>query len=296
MIPLRELERRCQKPDHRRVGNFVARRIARPAALRITWVVADSGVSANMATLAAWAAAVVAAAAFSNGTIAGWLVGAVLLQIWYVFDHVDGQLARLRGTASLDGAQLDYLMHHTVNLILPLAVGYGLFRRSLEPVWLLIGLVWGLSLLLVTLHHDARYRTFFQRLKRLHGTLQVVGGGGGRPEATPAVPRRPLRLAAWTTRKACEIHVVMNILTIIALIEWLASDHRLLLAQGYAAGSTVIAVVVTVASIARSQRSQAAEVEFSAWFRPAAGSRLKCVDGWWQVEAENAVAREVDCT
>lgn len=296
MIPLRELERRCQKPDHRRVGNFVARRIARPAALRITWVVADSGLSANMATLAAWAAAVVAAAAFGHGTIVGWLVGAVLLQIWYVFDHVDGQLARLRGTASLDGAQLDYLMHHTVNLILPLAVGYGLFRRSLEPVWLLIGLAWGLSLLLVTLHHDARYRTFFQRLKRLHGTLQVVGGGGGRPEATPAVPRRPLRLAAWTARKACEIHVVMNILTIIALIERLASDHRLLLAQGYAAGSTVIAVVVTVASIARSQRRQAAEVEFSAWFKPAAGSRLKCVGGWWQVEEEGAVAREVDCT
>lgn len=296
MIPLRELERRCQKPDHRRVGNFVARRIARPAALRITWVVADSGLSANMATLAAWATAVVAAAAFGHGTIAGWLVGAVLLQIWYVFDHVDGQLARLRGTASLDGAQLDYLMHHTVNLILPLAVGYGLFRRSLEPVWLLIGLAWGLSLLLVTLHHDARYRTFFQRLKRLHGTLQVVGGGGGRPEATPAVPRRPLRLAAWTARKACEIHVMMNVLTIIAFIEWLASDRRLLLAQGYAAVSTVIAVVVTVASIAQSQRSQAAEVEFSAWFKPVAGSRLRCVDGWWQVEAEDAVAREVDCT
>ncbi len=296
MIPLRELERRCQKPDHRRVGNFMARRIARPAALRITWIVADSGLSANMATLAAWATAVVAAAAFGYGTIAGWLVGAVLMQIWYVFDHVDGQLARLRGTASLDGAQLDYLMHHTVNLILPLAVGYGFFRRSLEPMWLLTGLAWGLSLLLATLHHDARYRTFFQRLKRLHGTLQVVGGGGGRPEAAPAVPRRPLRLAAWTARKACEIHVMMNVLTIIAFIEWLASDQRLLLAQGYAAVSTVIAVVVTVASIARSQRNQAAEVEFSAWFRPAPGSRLKCVDGWWQVEAEDAVAREVDCT
>lgn len=294
MIPLRELESRCQKPDHRRVGNFMARRIARPAALRITWVVADSGLSANMATLAAWATAVVAAAAFGHGTIVGWLVGAVLLQIWYVLDHVDGQLARLQGAASLDGAQLDYLMHHTVNLILPLAIGYGLFRRSLEPVWLLTGLVWGLSLLLVTLHHDARYRTFFQRLKRLHGTLQVVGGGGGRPEAMPAVPRRPLRLAAWTARKACEIHVVMNALTIIALIEWLASDHRLLLAQGFAAGSAAIAVAVTVASIARSQRSRAAEAEFSAWFRPFVGTRLKCVDGWWRVEEEDAVLREID--
>ena len=116
-------------------------------ALRVTRVVAPWGVSANMATLAAWGCGVAAAAAFGWGTV--WRVARRrrLLQLWYLLDHVDGQLARLRGTASLDGVQLDYLMHHTVNLLVPLGVGFGLFARGREPLWLLAGLVWGVSLL-----------------------------------------------------------------------------------------------------------------------------------------------------
>jgi hypothetical protein len=190
---LTELESQCQKPDHRRVGNWMARRISRPMALRVTRVVAPWGVSANAATLAAWGCGVAAAAAFGGGTVWGWLIGAVLLQAWYLLDHVDGQLARLRGTASLDGVQLDYLMHHTVNLLVPLGVGFGLFAREAEPLWLVGGLIWGGSLLLVTLQHDARYKAFTRRLKRVRGPLLVHGGGGGRPIPQPPVPRHPLR-------------------------------------------------------------------------------------------------------
>lgn len=214
---LAELERRCQKPDHRRVGNWMARRISRPAALRITRCIAPWAVSANAATLVAWACGAAAAAALAWGTLGGWLLGAGLLQLWYLLDHVDGQLARLRGTASLDGVQLDYLMHHTINLLVPLGIGLGLFARSAEPLWLLGGLVWGLALLLITLRHDARYKAFVRRLKRVRGQLHVCGGGGGRPEVQPPVPRHPLRLAAWTARKACETHVITNLLGVLAL-------------------------------------------------------------------------------
>ncbi len=51
-VSLDDLERRCQKPEHRRVGNWMARRISRPAALRVTHVVAPWGISANTAPLA----------------------------------------------------------------------------------------------------------------------------------------------------------------------------------------------------------------------------------------------------
>ena len=213
---LAELDRICQKPQHRRVGNWMARRVSRPMALRVTWLVAPWGVSAHLTTLAAWASGVAAAAALAWGTVGGWLAGAVLLQLWYLLDHVDGQLARLRGTASLDGAELDYLMHHTVNLLVPLGAGFGLFVRNAEPLWLAAGLAWGLGMMLVTLHHDARYKTFIQRLKRLRGCLVVHGGAGDRPQPQPPIPRQPVHLAAWTARKLCETHVVMNLLALVA--------------------------------------------------------------------------------
>jgi len=281
---LAELERRCQKPDHRRLGNWMARRVARPAALRITWVVSTWGCSANTATLAAWACGVGAAVALGWGTVWGWLVGAAMLQIWYLLDHVDGQLARLHGTASLDGVQLDYLMHHTVNLLVPLGVGWGLFVRTAQPLWAAGGLVWGTSLLVLSLHHDAKAKAFLQRLKRVRGRLDVVGGGGGRPLPQPPAPQNALRRLAWTARKACEIHVVLNLLAVTALVQLLAGDTGLLVGRIHLAVAAALAAVVAAWTVVRSQRSGAAEQEFAAWYRPAAGHELTFVDGWWEVK------------
>jgi phosphatidylglycerophosphate synthase len=287
VLELCELERRCQKPDHRRIGNWMARRVARPAALRVTRIVAPWGVSATLATLAAWATGVAAAAAFAVGSPWSWIAGAALLQAWYLLDHVDGQLARLRGMASLDGAQLDYLMHHTINMLVPLGVGWGAFARTSQPLWMLAGVACGVSLLLLTLEHDARYRTFFQRLKRLHGSMVVIGGGGGRPEPQPSMPRRPVRLAAWLARKLCETHVVMNMLLAAAVVQLFLRDDGLLVGRTVLAGFAVISPLVATASVARSQRRRATEREFAAWFHAPEGCRLVLRDGWCFVEEPN---------
>jgi len=255
-------------------------------ALRVTWVIAPWGISANTATLSAWACGVAAAAAFGWGNVAGWLVGAALLQMWYLLDHVDGQLARLNGTASLDGVQLDYLMHHTVNLLVPMGIGWGLFVRSGQPSWLGGGLLWGLALLMLSLHHDARYKAFIQRLKRVRGRLDVVGGGGARPLQQPPIPTRPLRLTAWIGRKACEMHVILNFAASIALLQLLSGDHRLLAARGYLAIAASTAVLVAVWTIVRAQQTESAEQEFAAWYRVPKGHEMTFSDGWWHVERE----------
>ncbi len=287
-LPAAEFERLCQKPDHRRVGNWMARHVTRPAALQITRVIAPSGISAHAVTLLAWAWGMAGAAAFAWGTIWGWVAGAATLQVWYLLDHVDGQIARLRGTASLDGVQLDYLMHHTVNLLVPLGVGYGLSVRTGEPIWHAGGLVWGVALLLITLQHDARYKTFFKRLKRVHGTLHVCGGAGGRPAPQPPIPRRPFRLAAWAARKLCETHVLLNVLALIALGQLLTGDAQLLAGSITLATLPPVAVAVAAWSIGRSLHSGAAEREFAAWFRVPPGRELVFVDGWWLVEPAEA--------
>lgn len=280
---LRELERLCQKPGHRQIGNWMARKISRPAALRITRLVAPWGLSANTATLIAWAASIAAAAAFGWGTPAGWLLGALLLQVWYLWDHVDGQLARLHGTASLDGVQLDYLMHHAVNLTLPLGIGWGLFAHTAEPLWFLAGLTWGLALLGQGLAHDARYKAFIQRLKLLEGTLQAVGGGGCRPSRQPPVPRHPLRLATWTARKLCETHVIMNLLGLVSLAQWALGDAHLWLGRSYVVVCASLAAMLALASLVRSQCQQSCEQEFAAWFHVPEDHMLILADGRWRV-------------
>ncbi len=281
---LAELERRCQKPEHRRIGNWMARRVARPAALRITWLIAPYGVSAHATTLLAWAVGIAAAAQLALGTPTAWLCGAISLHVWYLLDHVDGQLARLRGTASLDGVQLDYLMHHSLNLLVPLGLGYGAAQAQGNDLWLGAGLVAAFAALLIGLTSDVRYKAFMQRLKRVRGELIVIGGGGAQPTPQPAVPRRPLALARWTLQKLSEPHVVMNLVSVAACVIWLAGDTRLNLGAALVMALAVGNSLTLAGRLIRSMSNDAAETEFASWFRPAEGSELVFRDGWWGVE------------
>lgn len=275
---------RCQKPDHDRIGSWMARKVSRPAALRITWVVARWGVSAHAATLCAWSVAMAGVVASGWGTTAGWLTAVVLWQTWYLLDHVDGQLARWHGAVSLDGAALDYLMHHAVQLLLPCGVGWGLSTHTGAPGWLLVGGVWGVTRLLAGLQEDTQFKAFEQRWKRLVGTVQLVGGAGGRP--LPHDPPRGswLRLLVWTLRKGCETHVAMNALTALALTATVAENLAWLMLAVYTAAMAVLSTVFFGKDLRRGLREERVERAFSQWFQPCHGEEITYANGWWRTE------------
>lgn len=282
-----ELRQRCPKSGAAHLGNWMARRIARPIALHITWVVIPWGMTAHTATLIATLAAMAAAVVFGFGTPLGCLIGVVLLQLWYLLDHVDGQLARYHGTASLDGVQLDYLMHHLVNVIVPVGVGWGLFINRAQPAWALLGFTWGLSLLSIGLWHDCRYKAFVQRLKWVRGELNVRGASGAAPAPQTAIPASPIRKLTWTLRKLCEIHVVMNVLSVAALLTWGVSDTRLWFLSTAVIGMGLASGMVAVGGILTSLKRQSSEQEFAVWFQVPANHSLVAHNGWWCVEPQD---------
>jgi len=282
-LSLEELAARCLKPQSAVIGNWMARRVSRPLALRVTWVLQPWPISANVVTAAAWLTALVSAAMFGRGDVVGWLAGAALLQAWYLLDHVDGQTARLRGTASLDGVQLDYLMHHAIALTLSLAIGWGFARAGMSDIWPAVGWLWSMGLLLVNLRHDAAYKAFIQRLKRLDGELRVRGGGGGRPTAPKPAPGSFVPWGMWMLRKCCEMHVVMNLLSLVAVGSWLAGDSALFGPRCLVVILAAVSSVVAIGGLAVSQLRQDVEREFAAWYRVDADSELIFDGGWWRV-------------
>src|SRR5688572_13060272 len=60
----------------------------------------------------------------------GLVAAAVVLELSYVLDCVDGQLARWRGTSSPVGAHLDFLMDELKAFLLVAAVGVRLWREN----------------------------------------------------------------------------------------------------------------------------------------------------------------------
>lgn len=278
-----QLKQLCLKPNSETIGNWMARRVSRPMALRVTWLIAPLGLPADLMTLFAWAVGLAATVAFAFGQPYGWVIGAVLLQLWYLLDHVDGQLARLYGTESLDGAGLDYLMHHSLGVAVPIGVGFGLQANG---VALPAAIAWALGVQLVVAVHDTRYKAFTKRLKRLKGRLTVEGGSGARPTPTAGPPLRPDRLLVWGARKLCEPHVTMNILTLLAILALFLPEWGNKISLIYVALMAVLAWLVAIWSIGRSVLRRDAESEFAAWYQTSEGKVLRQVDGWWVVEPE----------
>src|SRR6478735_887737 len=122
-----ELRSRAYKrgiPGEPEIGSWLARRIGRPSALYGTWVAVRVRASANQVTATALAASLGSGLAIGTGSRVGFVAGVAFAWLAYWLDHVDGQVARWRGTASLGGVYLDYLMHHAATLLQGFALGY----------------------------------------------------------------------------------------------------------------------------------------------------------------------------
>jgi phosphatidylglycerophosphate synthase len=100
-----------------------------PLASRLVWLVAPwRRVTPNLLTTVAFLIGLGSAACFWRGGY-GWLLGgALLFHLSFVFDCMDGKIARLNGTGSVFGAWLDYVFDR----LRVLACAVGLFGGQYE--------------------------------------------------------------------------------------------------------------------------------------------------------------------
>lgn len=269
---LGELRARVQKQRHREIGNWLARRVARPSAVYGTWLAVRLGLSAHQVTAGALAASLGGSALIGTGDRLGFVAGVTLLHLAFWLDHVDGQVARWRRSESLTGVYLDYWMHHAAALALGSALGLGLAARDGVVGWAAAGaaIAWGWTGL--GLHNDCRYKAVFQRLKREERSWRVDGGAGGRPAPAPGWPRRGLGRVSWPLLKLCESHVVLVALTGLGIVALLDAAAWAACWRAYVAGMALLAPALALGRLARAVRAGVADAEFAAWFREPPGA------------------------
>ena len=105
------------------------------------------GVTPNQVTVFALCVGLLAAAAFATGDRAGYIAGAVLLYLSFVFDCVDGQLARYMRRFSKFGAWLDSVFDRAKEYAAFAGLGIG---AASPEVWVLAAA----TLTLQTLRHS----------------------------------------------------------------------------------------------------------------------------------------------
>jgi hypothetical protein len=286
-----ELRAKVQKGRSDEIGNWLARRVARPTAVYGTWAAIRLGLSANQVTLLALASSMAAAAAIGTGARPLFVIGVVLAHLSFWLDHVDGQVARWRGTASLDGVYFDYLMHNAASMLLGFSLGFGLAARSGDLWWTLAGFAVAVGWGLLSLHNDCRYKAFFQRLKSTKASYRVDGGSGGSPQLPAPWPRRGRAMLTWPAYKACESHVVLLGLTVLALVAIASSPVWLALWRGAVFIMALLAPLLAIGRIARSVSRRSAEAEFTRWFQPLARAERDESRGPETVHSSEAATR-----
>ena len=228
---IKELRKICQKEDYRKKGNLMARYITRDVALYITKFILPTGITANQVVVIVIALGIISGFAFMSGSYFMCFSGAVIFQLWYLFDHVDGQVARYRKVADLTGAFYDFYGHYIVHFFILGGIAIGLYVRYSSIGVLLSGFLAAFSVNMISLLHDCEYKAYYHGLSKEEGEVtakvQLLDTGKNEKQSF-------LKTIFSLMHKFCEIHVVMNCVTVAAVLDlfykanWLLAEMIML--------------------------------------------------------------------
>lgn len=109
---------------------IISRKLNRHLSLRVTSWLLGTSVTPNQMTVVAFGFGLAAIAVVLRYGSAGFIPGAVLLQIQSILDGCDGEISRLKYLRSRMGEWLDQVFDDVINLGYFVAVGYLLYRTG----------------------------------------------------------------------------------------------------------------------------------------------------------------------
>ena len=176
---------------------FVMRRVS----AHITKHVVNTSITPNQISLFGIILGIVGGVCYGTASLAGAVVGSILIQLWYLSDCVDGEVARYKKQFSDEGIFLDAMGHHMVSFIAMVGFSIGLYREHRE-FWLIVACG-----LFITFYHfnkmifTAAEQTIYGKFKGKEVKLQFPGDENNFYNQE-GVPERPviIKLFLWLLR------------------------------------------------------------------------------------------------
>lgn len=107
-------------------------------AVYCTYVLAKTSLSANMATFIMLLIGLASGVAFCFNNM---LLGVILMQVWYLFDWIDGAIARVKNQCSKTGWYYDHLIHLINHPVFFVSIAVGLYRQTNLTYILIFGVL-----------------------------------------------------------------------------------------------------------------------------------------------------------
>lgn len=124
------------QPDPKKETVWYAKYVIRKVSIYFTWILLHTPVTANQATFIQAVLGIAGAAILAFGGYKWSILALLLIQLGYVFDCIDGEIARYRKKTSINGIFLDSLNHA---LVIPsIYLGLSIFSYYLvNETWVL---------------------------------------------------------------------------------------------------------------------------------------------------------------
>lgn len=162
-ISYADIRKICLKPDESEKPLY-ARWITHTLSTRLLWLLQDARFTPNQISTTALILSAASLPFFVMMTPLSLLIGALLIESFYILDAADGQWARLKQMKSLTGAFLDYLSNYAIQPPLLFAIAWGVFLKTDEPRYLLLGFLSAFSALWINLIWNLRATILLEHL------------------------------------------------------------------------------------------------------------------------------------
>lgn len=228
--PISELRQSIQ-PDPKKETVWYAKYVIRKISIYFTWVLLHTPMSANQATVIQAVLGIAGAVLLAFGGFRWCLPALLLIQLGYVFDCVDGEIARYRKNPTVNGIFLDSLNHA---LVIPaMFLGLSVFSYYLvKDFWvLLVGSV--LVILSANPVKKAVLSTLFYMLERRenpkykYDNLVQDVGADKQPAPDESAGRNQQNIKSFKdiflaiAKDISEYPTSMNIITLIVVADFL---------------------------------------------------------------------------
>lgn len=120
---------------------WYAKYVVRPFSIYITKILLYTPITANQVSFLSMIMGVCGAFAIGYGTFRSGVMGVILLQVSYILDCIDGEIARYHKQSSVNGIFIDFLGHRIVIPLIFFGAAFMIYMNTQNIYMLIVGIL-----------------------------------------------------------------------------------------------------------------------------------------------------------
>ena len=219
---IEELKKICFKGNYEKLPVY-PRYVTHKISIRIVKLLLHSSITPNQITLLSIVVGIISSIMFITAIPIYFFMGALILELYYIIDAVDGQLARYKKLSSMTGGYFDYVSNYIVHPCVFFCIGLGLVRHSGDILPIVFAFSASVSVSLISIFSECKYNVFVSAIKKASSVKikKTVG------EEKNAQKLSLLRYLFSQLHKLCTYPTMMNIIVLVAILNLFIPDFEI---------------------------------------------------------------------